>query len=132
MRRCSLGWGCSGNNNNKTATQTSQATPATFGSHAQRLFSSWLLVAPYPHKAAPQGSTLRLPPSQPSPDDDNDAVLFERIKRGAYDVDDCIWDDISPEAKHLVAALLTVDASQRLTAAQALEHHWLKQQAATS
>lgn len=42
-------------------------------------------------------------------DDDNDAVLFEKIKKGNYDADDPIWDNISVEAKTLVAQLLTVD-----------------------
>jgi hypothetical protein len=32
-------------------------------------------------------------------DDDNDAVLFEKIKKGNYDADDPIWDNISADAK---------------------------------
>ena len=93
---------------------------------------------PSMHPPSPSPNHLAHPPASPPPprapcaDDDNDAVLFDRIKRGAYDVDDCIWDDISPEAKHLVAALLTVDASKRYTAAQALDHPWLKQHAVAS
>lgn len=42
------------------------------------------------------------------PDDDNDAVLFEKIKSGNYDADDPIWENISDEAKDVVAKLLTV------------------------
>lgn len=42
------------------------------------------------------------------PDDDNDAVLFEKIKSGNYDADDPIWENISAEAKDVVAKLLTV------------------------
>lgn len=41
-------------------------------------------------------------------DDDNDAVLFEKIKSGNYDADDPIWENISAEAKDVVAKLLTV------------------------
>lgn len=41
-------------------------------------------------------------------DDDNDAVLFEKIKSGNYDADDPIWENISDEAKDVVAKLLTV------------------------
>lgn len=41
-------------------------------------------------------------------DDDNDAVLFEKIKSGNYDADDPIWENISDEAKNVVAKLLTV------------------------
>jgi hypothetical protein len=42
------------------------------------------------------------------PDDDNDAVLFEKIKSGNYDADDPIWENISAQAKDIVAKLLTV------------------------
>eukprot|EP00201_Polytomella_parva_P007314 CAMPEP_0175075824 /NCGR_PEP_ID=MMETSP0052_2-20121109/22298_1 /TAXON_ID=51329 ORGANISM="Polytomella parva, Strain SAG 63-3" /NCGR_SAMPLE_ID=MMETSP0052_2 /ASSEMBLY_ACC=CAM_ASM_000194 /LENGTH=376 /DNA_ID=CAMNT_0016344719 /DNA_START=95 /DNA_END=1225 /DNA_ORIENTATION=- len=59
-------------------------------------------------------------------DDDNDAVLFEKIKKGNYDADDPIWDNISLEAKHVVARLLTVDSSKRLTAEEALAHPWVQ------
>jgi calcium/calmodulin-dependent protein kinase I len=44
-------------------------------------------------------------------DDDNDAVLFEKIKSGNYDADDPIWENISIEAKDVVAKLLTVRGS---------------------
>ncbi len=59
-------------------------------------------------------------------DDDNDAVLFEKIKSGEYDADDPVWDHVSDDAKDLVARLLVVDASRRLTAGQALKHPWLQ------
>mmetsp|Transcript_38648 Transcript_38648/g.98854 ORF Transcript_38648/g.98854 Transcript_38648/m.98854 type:complete len:378 (+) Transcript_38648:371-1504(+) len=58
-------------------------------------------------------------------DDENDAVLFEKIKAGQYDDDDPIWDNISDEAKDLSFALLTVDVGKRPTAAEALNHPWL-------
>lgn len=58
-------------------------------------------------------------------DDDNDAVLFEKIKKGNYDADDPIWEHISVGAKDAVARLLTVDTRKRLTAAQALMHPWI-------
>ena len=35
-------------------------------------------------------------------DDENDAVLFEKIKKGEYDADDPIWDNVSMPAKDLV------------------------------
>uniref|UniRef100_A0A383VKX5 Protein kinase domain-containing protein n=1 Tax=Tetradesmus obliquus TaxID=3088 RepID=A0A383VKX5_TETOB len=59
-------------------------------------------------------------------DDDNDAVLFEKIKSGNYDADDPIWENISAEAKDVVAKLLTVDAEARLTADEALAHPWVQ------
>ena len=59
-------------------------------------------------------------------DDDNDAILFEKIKKGNYDAEDPIWDGISADAKDIVAKLLTVDAGKRLSAKQALEHRWVQ------
>ena len=67
-------------------------------------------------------------PPAPRSDDDNDAVLFEKIKRGTYDADDPIWEGISDDAKDIVARLLTVDAVKRLTAQQALDHPWVQGQ----
>lgn len=61
-----------------------------------------------------------------STDDDNDAVLFEKIKKGNYDADDPIWEHISADAKDIVAKLLTVDSAKRLTAEQALNHPWVQ------
>ena len=65
--------------------------------------------------------------SQMLSDDDNDAVLFEKIKKGNYDADDPIWENISPDAKDIVAKLLTVDSAARLTAEEALGHRWVLQ-----
>jgi len=45
----------------------------------------------------------------------NDAVLFEKIKSGNYDADDPIWENISAQAKDIVAKLLTASRlKQRL------------------
>ena len=44
-------------------------------------------------------SVLQLPA-----DDENDAVLFEKIKKGEYDADDPIWDNVSVPAKDLVVS----------------------------
>ncbi len=89
-------------------------------------------------------------------DDDVDAVLFEKIRSGEYDADDPIWDSISEQVQHsalvrahvdaarrrgtflisdmmlltqakdLVAQLLVVDPSQRLSAKEALAHPWIQ------
>ena len=40
-------------------------------------------------------------------DDENDAVLFEKIKKGEYDADDPIWDQVSLPAKDLVVCPLS-------------------------
>jgi serine/threonine protein kinase len=52
-------------------------------------------------------------------------VLFEKIKKGNYDAEDPVWEGISEGAKELVAQLLTVDTSKRLSAEQALAHAWV-------
>eukprot|EP00983_Pelagomonas_calceolata_P064999 1148393-Pelagomonas_calceolata.AAC.4 len=74
-------------------------------------------------RSAPRGNY-----SEASPEpiyDDNDAVLFEKIKKGNYDADDPIWEHISIGAKDAVARLLTVDTRKRLSATQALAHPWI-------
>eukprot|EP01024_Parvocaulis_polyphysoides_P047334 TRINITY_DN4487_c2_g1_i2.p1 TRINITY_DN4487_c2_g1~~TRINITY_DN4487_c2_g1_i2.p1 ORF type:complete len:360 (-),score=82.51 TRINITY_DN4487_c2_g1_i2:358-1437(-) len=58
-------------------------------------------------------------------DDENDAVLFQKIREGDYDADDPIWDEVSEEAKDLVSKLLNVNADKRLSAEQALKHPWI-------
>lgn len=59
-------------------------------------------------------------------DDDNDAVLFEKIKSGNYDAEDPIWENISAEGKSIVSKLLTVDSASRLSAEAALAHPWVQ------
>lgn len=62
--------------------------------------------------------------------DENQARLFAKIKKGVYSFHDEYWLDISAEAKDLIAKMLTVDPTRRITAAQALEHPYLKVKAA--
>jgi serine/threonine protein kinase len=59
-------------------------------------------------------------------DDDDDAVLFAKIKSGKYDVEDPVWDRISTGAKLLVSRMLCVDAAQRLKSAECLQDEWLR------
>lgn len=54
------------------------------------------------------------------------ARLFAKIKKGVYSFHDEYWLDISAEAKDLIAKMLTVDPDKRITAAEALEHPYLK------
>eukprot|EP01023_Acetabularia_acetabulum_P051522 TRINITY_DN57042_c1_g1_i1.p1 TRINITY_DN57042_c1_g1~~TRINITY_DN57042_c1_g1_i1.p1 ORF type:complete len:367 (-),score=82.71 TRINITY_DN57042_c1_g1_i1:2148-3248(-) len=58
-------------------------------------------------------------------DDENDAVLFQKIKSGDYDADDPIWDEVSDSAKDLVSKLLNIDSEERLTSEEALQHPWM-------
>jgi calcium/calmodulin-dependent protein kinase I len=56
---------------------------------------------------------------------DNTAELYAKIKAGDFAFPSPYWDEISPAAMELVRGLLTVDPTQRLTAAQVLEHPWV-------
>lgn len=48
------------------------------------------------------------------------------ICAGAYDLSGASWRGVSAEARDLVSRLLVVDPDQRLTAAHALQHPWLR------
>lgn len=56
--------------------------------------------------------------------DENDAVLFENIMDGRFEFHSPYWDNICEEAKDLIKKLLVVDPRKRLTATEALKHHW--------
>jgi calcium/calmodulin-dependent protein kinase I len=46
--------------------------------------------------------------------DEDNIMLFEKIKRGKFDFPPPIWDQISKEAKDIIRNLLVVDPSKRL------------------
>ena len=54
-------------------------------------------------------------------DDENDAVLFEKIKSGNYDADDPIWDHVSNSAKDLV---VSQTCSSALRSKLPDDHRW--------
>jgi MAP kinase interacting serine/threonine kinase len=54
------------------------------------------------------------------------SLLFERIQDGEFDFPDKDWQHITEGAKDLIKRLLVRDASLRLTAAEVLEHPWVK------
>jgi serine/threonine protein kinase len=54
------------------------------------------------------------------------SLLFERIQDGEFDFPDKDWQYISNGAKDLIQHLLVRDASLRLTAAEVLQHSWVK------
>jgi len=56
---------------------------------------------------------------------DNDAQLFEKIKKGQYQFLKPYWDPISEEAKACVARMLTVDAGKRPSCEELMEDPWL-------
>ncbi len=57
--------------------------------------------------------------------DDDNMVLFEKIKNGTYDFPSPIWDQVSQEAKDIISNLLVVDPSRRLNCDQLLRHPWI-------
>ncbi|CAG9331896.1 unnamed protein product [Blepharisma stoltei] len=56
----------------------------------------------------------------------NISELHERINRGIYSFSDIKWKTISPEAKHLIRRMLTVDPKKRISIKAALSHPWFK------
>lgn len=52
--------------------------------------------------------------------------LFQQILKADYDFPEEDWEDISENAKDFIRSLLKVDAGERMTAEQALQHPWLK------
>lgn len=54
----------------------------------------------------------------------SDVQIIEAVKRGEYELEGGVWDEISDSAKDLVAQMLTLDPSHRISAAQALNHPW--------
>lgn len=62
---------------------------------------------------------------------ENDPQTLAVIRRGNYSFPPADWSSISEEAKSLIRSLLKMNPKDRLTAAQALEHAWLQEGAAT-
>ena len=58
-------------------------------------------------------------------DNEDEQVLFQKIRSGEYSMDDNIWDYISEGAKDCVQKLLTVDTTDRMTVSEALQHPWV-------
>ncbi|XP_077082083.1 MAP kinase-interacting serine/threonine-protein kinase 2a [Siphateles boraxobius] len=54
------------------------------------------------------------------------SMLFESIQEGKYEFPEKDWAHISPAAKDLITKLLVQDAKDRLSAAQVLQHTWVK------
>jgi calcium/calmodulin-dependent protein kinase I len=52
--------------------------------------------------------------------------LFRKIRRGEYEFHEEYWGTVSAEAKELISSLLTVKASNRLDAEQALQNSWIR------
>ncbi|XP_020273550.1 calcium-dependent protein kinase 19-like [Asparagus officinalis] len=53
--------------------------------------------------------------------------IFDAILQGDIDFDSSPWPSISDSAKDLIRKMLTQDPKKRITAAQVLEHPWIKE-----
>eukprot|EP00981_Chlorochromonas_danica_P002116 scaffold424_cov165-Ochromonas_danica.AAC.16 len=58
--------------------------------------------------------------------DQDQAKLFKKITRGAYQFHIEYWQGISGEAKDLIRGLLVLDQRERFTVDQALAHPWVR------
>ncbi|KAK8472940.1 hypothetical protein PHAVU_001G002800 [Phaseolus vulgaris] len=53
--------------------------------------------------------------------------IFDTILEGKLDLESAPWPSISAAAKDLIRKMLTRDPKKRITAAEALEHPWMKE-----
>jgi len=58
--------------------------------------------------------------------DEDNFVLFEKIKKGEFDFSAPSWDSISDGPKDIISKLLIVDPSQRIKPSDLLKHPWIK------
>ncbi|VFQ63187.1 unnamed protein product [Cuscuta campestris] len=58
---------------------------------------------------------------------DNEKGIFKKILGGEIDLQTQPWPSISSDAKDLITKMLCMEPKKRITAAQALEHPWLKE-----
>lgn len=62
--------------------------------------------------------------------DDNQKMLFRKIKSGDYKFDEAYWKGVSTEAQDLISNLLVVNPDKRFNVDQALAHAWLRKDTA--
>lgn len=64
--------------------------------------------------------------------DDDNARLFEKIKAGHFSFPSPVWDTISVDAKQIIANLLVVDPTKRLSCEQLMTHPWILGETSTT
>jgi serine/threonine protein kinase len=62
---------------------------------------------------------------------DSTTGLYNKIKRGQYNFDSHLWDNVSSLAKDFVNKLLRINLHKRMSCQQALDHSWIKKYAAS-
>ncbi|XP_038072890.1 calcium/calmodulin-dependent protein kinase type IV-like [Patiria miniata] len=63
---------------------------------------------------------------EPFYDEKGDRYVYKKILRAEYEFMSPWWDNVSDSAKFFIQSLLVLDPNKRLTAAQALDHPWVK------
>ncbi|XP_057516081.1 calcium-dependent protein kinase 29 isoform X1 [Amaranthus tricolor] len=63
--------------------------------------------------------------------DETETGIFAQIRKGKLDLESQPWPSISAGAKDLIAKMLERDPTTRITASQALEHPWLRENEAS-
>jgi len=58
--------------------------------------------------------------------EENQRVLFDKIRKGQYEFHEMYWEYVSSEAKDLISSLMDTNPDTRLTAERALQHPWMK------
>lgn len=60
-----------------------------------------------------------------------DEQIIKNVKRGVFHTDEEEWSSISPEAIDLVTQMLKYNSGERISAADALQHPWIKKYSGT-
>lgn len=58
----------------------------------------------------------------------NDEQIIKKVKEGKYRTDEEEWHNISEEAIDILNKLLQYNPNNRISAAEALQHKWIKEQ----
>ena len=57
----------------------------------------------------------------------NDEQIIKKVKEGKYRTDEEEWHSISPDAIDIINKLLQYEPNNRISAAEALQHKWIKE-----
>lgn len=58
----------------------------------------------------------------------NDEQIIKKVKEGKYRTDEEEWHNISEDAIDILNKLLQYNPNNRISAAEALQHKWIKEQ----
>ena len=58
----------------------------------------------------------------------NDEQIIKKVKEGKYRTDEEEWQNISNDAIYIINKLLQYEPHNRISAAEALQHKWIREQ----